>query len=68
MLVFKLEKLMQERGLTEKDIIAGGINRNTLRALLSARNTRIDHATLEKLCLILDCSPGDLYGLEQAQK
>lgn len=64
MIVLKLEKLMKERGLSEKDMISAGINRNTLKALLSGRNTRTDHVVLEKLCVILQCRPGDLLRRE----
>ena len=60
MLVIKLEEVFKKRGLTEKDLTAQGVNRNTLKALLSGRNTRIEFAVLEQLCKILGCQPGDL--------
>lgn len=59
-IVFKLEQVMDKKGITEKDLQNGGMNRITLRGLLSGRNTRTDHGVLAQLCFLLDCQPGDL--------
>lgn len=60
MIVFKLEQIMARRGLTDKDLQRFGMNRVTLKGLLSGRNVRIDYPVLNKLCQILNCQPGDL--------
>jgi DNA-binding Xre family transcriptional regulator len=60
MIISKLEQVMKERGLTDKDLISAGVNRQTLRKFKLGYNARTDHATLEQLCRILGVQPGDL--------
>lgn len=60
MIVTKLEQIMREKGLTDKDLIQAGINRNTLRTFKAGINAQTNHKVLEQLCKILGCQPGDL--------
>ncbi|MEK4115603.1 helix-turn-helix transcriptional regulator [Paenibacillus sp. FSL W8-0919] len=61
MIRFSLDKIMNERGLNQKDIVEmSGINRNTIKALATNANTRIDFPTLDALCRSLKVLPGDL--------
>jgi len=55
-----LKQVLQEKGMTEKDLVAAGMNRITVRMLMTGKNTRIDFSTLDQLCRHLDCKPGDL--------
>lgn len=61
MIRFSLDKIMDERGLEQKDIIRmSGISRNTVKALATNANARIDFPTLDALCKSLNVKPGDL--------
>lgn len=61
MIRFSLDKLMQKRNLTQKDIVEiSGISRNTVKALATNANARIDFPTLDALCRSLGVLPGDL--------
>jgi putative transcriptional regulator len=58
---FNLKKIMDQRGLTQADIIdKTGLSRNTVKALAGGINTRIDFPTLDVLCDKLNVTPGDL--------
>jgi putative transcriptional regulator len=61
MIVFCLEKVMEDKGITAKQLLSAGMNRVTLKGLLSGRNTRIDYGVLDQLCRNLNCQPGDLF-------
>ena len=37
-----------------------GLNRNTISNLYHEKVKRIDFDTLEKLCILFDCQPGDI--------
>lgn len=61
MIRFRLDKIMAERNLTNKDVEGlTEISRNTIKALVANANTRIDFPTLEALCSKLGVLPGDL--------
>ena len=61
MIRFSLDKIMEERGLTQKDIVEiTKISRNTVKALATNSNARIDFPTLDALCRGLGVMPGDL--------
>lgn len=61
MIRFSLDKIMEDRGLTQKDIVEiTGISRNTVKALALNANARIDFPTLDALCKKLHVSPGEL--------
>lgn len=53
-----LWKTMREKGISQYRLIRAGIDNKTLDALKKGRNITL--LTLEKLCLILDCSPNDV--------
>lgn len=61
MIRLTLDKLMKERGLSQKEVEEiSGISRNTVKALVANANTRIDFPTLDALCSKLNVKPGDL--------
>ena len=53
-----LWKTMREKGISQYRLIRAGIDNKTLDALRKGKNITL--LTLEKLCLILDCSPNDV--------
>lgn len=61
MIRFSLDKIMEARGLTQKDVVeVTGISRNTVKALAINANARIDFPTLDALCKHLKVTPGEL--------
>ncbi len=65
MIKFKLLHLMKNKGFTPAQLVtASGLTRQTVKSMMSEYHARIDLDTLEKLCLALDCTPGDLIKME----
>ena len=38
-----------------------GLNRETISNLYHEKSVRIDYDTMEKLCKLFNCQPGDLF-------
>ncbi len=56
-----LSTLLGARKLKIADVVRDtGINRSTVNRLFHETNNRIDFETLEKLCIYLNCTVGDL--------
>ena len=53
----KLNAIMQEKGVKKFDLRKAGVNAQILDKALS--NGNIDSRTINKLCKLLDCQPGD---------
>lgn len=53
-----LWKTMQNRGVSQYQLLKAGIDNKTLDSL--KKNKNITMVTLEKLCRIIDCSPNDV--------
>lgn len=53
---------MKERGVTQYALIQAGIDRRTLDWL--KKNKNVTMLTLEKLCIILNCTPNDVVRFE----
>ena len=53
-----LWKTMREKGISQYRLLRAGIDNKTLDALKKGRNITL--LTLEKLCLILECEPGEV--------
>lgn len=49
---------MKERGISQYDLINKGIDKRTMDQLRNNRN--ITALTMEKICIILDCTPNDI--------
>lgn len=54
----RLDKLMTEKGIKKYDLRKAGVNSQILDKALS--NGNIDTRTINKLCKLLDCQPGDI--------
>ena len=69
----KVKSIMVERGLKKWDLRQMGINGTVLDKVLSGpltKSKRVDTETINKLCQILDCQPGDImeYVREEATR
>lgn len=53
-----LWETMQNRGVSQYQLLKAGIDNKTLDSL--KKNKNITMVTLEKLCQIIDCSPNDV--------
>ena len=49
---------MEEKGVTQYQLLKNGIDNKTLDSLKKNKNIKL--ITLEKLCRILDCTPNDI--------
>lgn len=49
---------MEEKGVTQYQLLKNGIDNKTLDSL--KKNKNITLVTLEKLCKILECEPNDI--------
>ena len=54
---------MKKKGITQYALIQAGVDRRTLDLL--KKNKNITMLTLEKLCVILDCSPNEVVRFEK---
>lgn len=53
-----LWETMQNRGVSQYQLLKAGIDNKTLDSL--KKNKNITMVTLEKLCRVIDCSPNDV--------
>ena len=62
MIRFKVFEVMAQRGFMTRKALAEAtdIDENTMGKLVKDEVTRIDKKTLNALCRVLDCQPGDL--------
>lgn len=61
MIKCNLSKLMGIYRMTIQEVHERtGLNRNTISNLYHEKVSRVDYETLEKLCITLNCQPGDL--------
>ncbi len=59
----KVKTLMDDKGLKKWDLRQKGINGTVLDKVLSGpltKSKRVDTETINKLCNILGCQPGDI--------
>lgn len=54
---------MVEKGVTQYQLLKGGIDNRTLDSLKKGRN--ITMITLCRLCRILDCTPNEIVEIER---
>lgn len=66
-IICKLSTLMGERRLKIQDVHEKtGISRSTLSKLYHDNKVGIDYTTLDKLCNLFECTPGDiLYHIKE---
>jgi putative transcriptional regulator len=67
-LINRLSRLIGERRVTVKDVSEGtGISYRTLHDLYHDRTTRIDFATLDRLCAFFDVGPEQILEWRRAE-
>lgn len=60
-----LSTLMGRNRYTIQDVHQKtGLSRNTISNLYNDRATRIDYETVERLCLLFNCTIGDLFEID----
>ncbi len=60
-IICKLSTLMGERRLNIQNVHEmTGISRSTLSKLYHDKKVGIDYSTLDKLCALFECTPGDI--------
>jgi putative transcriptional regulator len=58
-----LDAVLKARGITAKDVAAAiGVSETHLSLFRSGKVKGVRFETLEKLCTVLDCVPGDIIG------
>jgi len=53
-----LWKTMEEKQITQYQLLKGGIDNKTLDSIKKGKNITL--LTVEKLCKIIDCTPNDI--------
>ena len=59
----KVKHLMEQRGLKKIDMRKMGFSPNIIDKVLSgplSKNKRVDTETINRLCEVLNCQPGDI--------
>ena len=57
----RLRDLLEKRGMAQTELQArSGLGYSTINALYHEKTERIEFATLEKLCEVLECGVGDV--------
>lgn len=68
-IILKLDDVMAERGVGLMELAEQvGITPANLSHIKTGKARAMRFSTLEKLCAILECSPGDLMSYEPAPK
>lgn len=59
----KVKLLMEQKGMKKIDLRKQGFSPNVVDKVLSGplnKNKRVDTETINRLCEVLDCQPGDI--------
>jgi putative transcriptional regulator len=57
----RLKALLEKRGMAQTELQASsGLGYSTINALYHEKTERIEFATLDKLCEVLECEVGDI--------
>lgn len=64
-IIINLDQLLEERGMQSVELAnAIGITKANLSILKTGKAKAIRFSTLERICEVLDCQPGDLISYE----
>ena len=65
----RLRELLEQRGMAQTELQAKtGLGYSTINALYHGKTERVEFATLDVLCDVLDCEIGDLLERESKPK
>lgn len=68
-ILVKLGVMMAERGVKSKDLAAHvGITETNLSLLKQGKVKGVRFETLEKICVYLDCEPGDILRIDRRRE
>ena len=68
-IVISLDKVLAARGMTARDLAQEvGITEANMSLLRTGKVKGVRFSTLEKICEILECQPGDLLTFEPDEK
>lgn len=68
MITVDLTKVLKERGLTSKELAEKiGITEANLSILRSGKAKAIRFSTLDAICKVLNCAPGDFIKYEEGE-
>ena len=56
-------RTMEEKGISQYRLIKAGLDNKTLDSLKKGNNITL--LTLEKICMILDCTPNDVVQFQK---
>jgi putative transcriptional regulator len=63
-----LQDLLWSKRLKMADVVRmTGISKTTIHSMYHDRVTKVDYGVVEKLCAALECTPGDLFVLGDAE-
>ena len=69
MIEIRIDELLEQRGLTFYWLAKEtGISHSTLWRLKKGKSMGINFSTLERICGLLSCQPGDVLRLAKAKK
>lgn len=65
-IIVSLDSVLEERGMTLTELSeAVGITLANLSILKTGKAKAVRFSTLEAICQVLDCQPGDILGFEE---
>lgn len=68
-IIVNLDVMMAKRKISAQDLAAKiGITQANLSILKNNKGKAIRFSTLEKLCEVLECKPGDILDFEEEKK
>ncbi len=57
----RLRDLLEKRGMAQTELqVQSGLGYSTINALYHGKTERVEFATLEKICEVLECGVGDI--------
>jgi putative transcriptional regulator len=66
---FRLSSVLEATGTSQRELARrSGVSLVTINAIANNRTTRVDLATLDALCDVLDVDPGELLEREGKRK
>jgi len=64
----KLQDMLWNKRLKMADVVRmTGISKTTIHSMYHDRVTKVDYGVIEKLCIALECTTGDLFVLEDTE-
>lgn len=66
---FRLQELLEAAGMSQSELARrAGVSQVTINAMANQRTKGVDLSTLDAICKVLDCAPGDLLERETVHR